>query len=96
MPILTQQFLQTLGITLDEQTYASFAEHFETTLGDRVIDSIIDNLGDDQVEQLAAMRDQGDDELQAWLQANVPDLKEIVEDEVAILIGELAENSEQI
>ncbi len=96
MPVLTQQFLQTLGINLDEQTAAAFSEHFEQTLGERVIEGIVDTLDDQELEELAALRDQDDEKLQQWLQAKVPDLKDIVEDEVAILVGELAENSDKI
>jgi hypothetical protein len=96
MPVLTQQFLQNLGINLDDQTSAAFSEHFEQTLGDRVVDAIVDNLDEQQVEQLAALRDQDDEQLQTWLQTNVPDLKEIVEDEVAILMGELVDNNDKI
>ena len=39
----------------------------------------------------------GDDEsLRQWIVTNVPDLAEIVSDEIDILFGEIAENSEAI
>jgi hypothetical protein len=96
MPLLNKQFLQNLGIQLDDATYAAFSEHFEETLGERVIDGIIDTLDDNELAELAALRNQDDERLQAWLQAKVPDLPQIVEDEVYILMGELAENSDKI
>ena len=96
MAILSQQFLQTIGVDLDEQAYQAFSEHFEETLGDRVIDEIIETLEEPQVQELVALREQDEEHLQTWLQANVPDLKEIVEDEVYILMDELVENAEHI
>lgn len=96
MPMLSQNFLQSLGVTLDEKTLAALSEHFETTLEGRVVDAIVENLDEQQLEQLAALRGQGDDTMQTWLQANVPELPEIIQEEVDILLGDLAENSDQI
>jgi hypothetical protein len=96
MPLLTQTFLQNLGVNLDEETYNAFSSHFEETLSQRVIDGVIDTLDDDELSQLADLRNQDDEQLQLWLEQNVPDLKQIINDEVAILIGELAENSDKL
>lgn len=96
MPVLTKQFLQSLDIELDDQTFEAFDEHFEATLQQRVIDAIIDTLDEQQLEQLAALRDQDESAMQAWLQANVPDLSYIVQDEIDILLGDVAEDSDEI
>lgn len=96
MATLNKQFLETLGITLDGQTFRAFNEHFETTLEERVIESILDELNEQQLGELSELRGQSDEQLQPWLQANVPDLNEIVQDEIDILLGDLAEDSEKI
>lgn len=96
MAILSKQLIQDLGIELNEQDYASLSEHFETTLQERVINEITMELSPEQAQELAAMQSASETDLLAWLQANVPDLAEIVSDEVDILLGELAENSEAI
>lgn len=96
MAILSKQILEQLGIQLSDDDYASLAEHFETTLNERVFDEIALELTPEQAEQLAAMQQSSDEEVLAWLQANVPALSEIVADEVDILLGELAENSEAL
>ncbi|OYX37121.1 hypothetical protein B7Z00_03850 [Candidatus Saccharibacteria bacterium 32-50-10] len=96
MAILSKQLIQDLGIELSEQDYASLSEHFETTLQERVINEITMELSPEQAQELATMQSASDEDLLAWLQANVPDLAEIVSDEVDILLGELAENSEAI
>lgn len=96
MALLNQQLLQNLGIQLSDQDYALLEQHFETTLHERVINEITYGLEPEQAEQLATMQKASDDELLQWLNTNVPDLADIVSDEVDILLGELAENSEAI
>ena len=94
MAFLDKTVLQDLGIELSEQDQAMLEEHFDTTLRDRVIAELVEELTPEQAAQLATMQDADDEQLQAWLTANVPSLNEIVSDEVDILLGELAENSE--
>jgi len=94
--LLTKEFLSDLGIELEEASYQSLAEHFETTLQDRVINEIIDELNPEQAEQLAQMMRANDSTIQDWLAQNVPDLGAIVSDEVDILLGEVAEDSARI
>jgi len=96
MPLLTPTLLENLGINLSEEHYQALAEHFETTLNERVINEIVLELSPEQAEQLATLQQAGDEEVLAWLKTNVPDMAEIVTDEVDILLGEIAENSEAI
>lgn len=96
MPTLSRQFLQSLDINLDNKTYEAFSEHFEKTLEDRVIESILDELNEQQLAELSTLRDQDDQHLQVWLQENVPNLNELIKDEIDILLGDLAEDSDKI
>jgi hypothetical protein len=94
MALLSKELLKDLGIELTEQDYELLAEHFDTTLHDRVIEEIVQELTPEQAYELATMQGAGDEQLLAWLSANVPNFREIVSDEIDILLGELAENSE--
>ncbi len=96
MALLDKTFLTDLGIILTDEDYQALAKHFETTLHERVINEIIEELNPDQAEELATLQNSDDATVQQWLQANVPDLADIVSDEVDILLGEIAENSEGI
>lgn len=96
MAILSRTFLTDLGIELNEADYQALSDHFDTTLHQRVVDEIIDELMPEQADELAALQGHDDTEIQAWLTANVPDLAEIVSDEVYILLGEIAEHSDAI
>ncbi|HEU0266852.1 MAG TPA: hypothetical protein VFQ70_04455 [Candidatus Saccharimonadaceae bacterium] len=95
MTLLDRTLLDELGIKLQENDYSLFDEHFETTLRNRVVTEIVAELKPDQARQLAAFT--GDDaQLLPWVRQNVPDFAQIVSDEVDILLGELAENSDAI
>lgn len=96
MEMITKEFLATIGIELDGSTYQAFAQHFEDTLFDRIIESVVDSLDDAQIQQLALMKNGDPEQLWKWLQVTVPELGEIIQDEIDILLGELAENSEHI
>ena len=91
MPILTKTVLQNIGIVLSDEDYESLSEHFESTLNERVIDEIALELTPEQAAELATLEHADDATVSQWLQANVPDLGEIISDEVDILLGELAE-----
>lgn len=96
MSVITKEYLNSLDINLDDQTFQAFSDHFDETLLDRIIDDILDSLDDPQVQELLHLRQTNSDQLWQWLQTNVPDLNSIIQNEVTILIGDVAENSEHI
>lgn len=94
--LLTKQFLSDIGVALSPEEEKLLEEHFEQTLTNHVIEEIIDELDEEQLQQLHEYRHRSDEELQAWLRENIPQLTEIITDEVAILLGEIAENSDKL
>lgn len=96
MSVITKEFIQELGLELDEATFASLAEHADSTLHERIINEVVEELTPEQAEELASLQSADDETLQQWLISNVPDLQEIVADEVDILLGEIAESSDTI
>lgn len=96
MAILNKEIVEQLGIQLTEEEYASLAEHFESTLDERVINEIVLGLTAEQAEALSALQQSSDEDVLAWLQTNVTDLSDIVADEIDILLGELAEHSDTV
>jgi len=94
--LLNKQFLNDIGVKLDDQTYAALSEHYEDTLNTRIIESITEELDEHQLEELSGLKDDGIQSLQSWLAVNVPQLGEIIEGEIAILMGDIAENADNI
>ena len=95
MTVITRQLLADIGISLDDAAYVQFTEQYEAELDNRIVNEIGDELDTEQLRELTRFKDNSDDAgLQRWLIENVPDLDKIVEEEMAILLGEIAENSE--
>lgn len=74
-----------------------FLQHVNDTLDERVGTEITESLNDDQLKELLDVQEKGtDEEVGAWLDKNVPELQEIAQDEIDILLGELAENADNV
>jgi hypothetical protein len=97
MQYITEQTLEDLDIKLDPEAKQQLLEHFNETLQTRIGAEITESLNDDQLEELLTLQQDGDEaKIAQWLRQNVPDLNDIVQDEVDILIGELADSTNQI
>lgn len=92
MSALTKEYLESLGVEFpDDASYASFIDHYHSTVYQRTVDRIVAELDDQQIIELDHFKDQGDKELNSWLIANVPEFGDIVKEEVYSLIGEIVD-----
>jgi hypothetical protein len=95
--LITRDILNQAGINLDGKDIDALLTHLNQTLEERVGTEITASLSDEQLNELLDLQEKGDDEAVAdWLQANVEELDQIAQDEIDILLGELAENSDGI
>jgi len=95
---ITQQNLRDAGIKLNDSTDAdALIEQLNTTLQERVGEEITSSLPEKKLEELLKIQETSNDAIAAeWMSQNVPELEAIVQDEIDILLGELAENSDNI
>lgn len=97
MQYITQQMIDDMGITLPADQASSIIEHLNQTLAERIGAEIVASLDDKKVEELTEIQDQGDNaRLQTWLQENIPELPDMIQDEVDILLGEIAEQKDNL
>ncbi|HEY1085099.1 MAG TPA: DUF5663 domain-containing protein [Candidatus Saccharimonadales bacterium] len=95
--IITKQVLDEFGVDLEGKDVDSLLQHLNETLEERVGAEITESLDDDQLKALLDLQESGTDEqVGQWLEQNVPELQQITQDEIDILIGELAENTDGI
>lgn len=95
--LITKELLDEFGITVAEADLENFLAHANQTLDERVGAEIADSLTDEQLETLADLQESGDDEaVSLWLEQHVPELPQIAQDEIDILLGELAENASEL
>lgn len=91
---LSKEFLEAIGVHLDDEHFLLLTEHFNETLYARIENAVISSLSNDQIHQLAIMRDTSNDEIWQWLQANVPSLGDIVKTEVDAMLAEVVRSSD--
>jgi len=95
--LITLDNLIELGVDIENRDTDALLQHLNEKLDERVGIAVADVLKDEQLRELAAIQDKGDDDaVGEWMDANIPKLKEIAEDERDILLGELSENADDV
>lgn len=95
--LITKELLDEFGITVAADDLEAFLAHANQTLDERVGAEITDSLDDEQLQVLANLQESNDDEaVSLWLEQHVPELTQIAQDEIDILLGELAESSDNL
>ncbi|MDB5162253.1 MAG: hypothetical protein JWM52_761 [Candidatus Saccharibacteria bacterium] len=96
-PIITAEMLASTGIIIKEDELVSYLDHINEQLNDRVGQAIAENLSDEEIDILADLEEKAsEEELGQWIAKHIPDLDDIIEDEIDILLGEATENSDTI
>lgn len=96
-PYIDQDVLDDYGITVSDADKQSLIEHLNETVQERIGDEIAAVLSEDKLATLVNLQNTGtEDQVAAWLTENVPELNEIIEDEIAIIMGELADSRDDI
>lgn len=94
---INETTLQNFGIAIGDADKASLLARLNDELQERIGSEVTAMLDDTKLEELVALQENGTDEqVGDWLGRNVPELDEIVSDEIDILLGELAESSADI
>ena len=95
---ITAEILDKFGIIIpDDIEKEELLRHLNETLNERIGEEIADELDEDQLRQMLAIQQVGDQtEFTNFLRTNVPDFAEIAEDERGILLGEIANNADKL
>ncbi|MDB5187448.1 MAG: hypothetical protein JWM07_920 [Candidatus Saccharibacteria bacterium] len=93
---ITQSTLETLGIDLSDQDVDALLDDLNETLQERVGTEIAQSLNEDQLKELITLQESASEaEIGDWLQKNVTDMQQIIQNEIDILIGEIVEDDEE-
>lgn len=95
---ITKDTLLALGIDLSDQDIDSLLAHLNDTVEERIGAEITESLSDAQLKELLALQESTDDDdkIGEWIATHVPDYEQIVQDNIDITLGELAENADGI
>lgn len=96
--IVTKAQLNSIGISLPDDQMQVLIQHVEETINERISEEVVESLSDDQLKELVELQtgNASAEEIDAWIRERVPEYDEIIEDNVAIVLGELVENSDAI
>jgi hypothetical protein len=93
---ITKTTLENAGFDLTGEDIPALLEHLNETLQERISAEITESLSDIQVETLISLQESATEEqLATWLETNVPNMDEIVQAEMDILLSEIAEDDVQ-
>jgi hypothetical protein len=96
-PLITPEMLAMTGIEIGDDEVEAYLIHLNDQLTERIGESVTNSLSEDQLKELSELQDTStDEELNQWLQKNVKELDAIIQDEIDILLGDAAENSDEI
>jgi hypothetical protein len=94
---ITKDALLALGINLEDKDVDSLITHLNETVEERIGAEITEALDDAQLGELVKLQETAsDEEIGAWIAEHVPDYKEIVQDNIDIVIGELADGADDV
>lgn len=97
MQYITKQDLIALGIATDNVDSDVLIDHLNEQLVERIGIEIAEQLEDEKlVEYIKFQETASDEAIERWLQDNIPDFQDIFQDEIDILLGELAENADNL
>lgn len=96
--IVTKAQLNSIGVNLPDDQMQALIQHVEETINERISEEVVESLTDEQLAELVKMQDSNvsAEEIDAWIREQIPEYDEIIEDNVAIVLGELVENSDAI
>jgi hypothetical protein len=93
---ITQKTLEDASIDLTGEDVEALLVHLNELLQERVGTEITEALSDEKLKTLVDMQESAtEEELGAWMEENVPDLQDIVTDEIDILLGEIVEGDDE-
>ena len=94
---ITKEIIDQLGINLNETDVDSILAHLNSTLAERIGAEITEELDDEQLKTLLRLQETAsEEEVGDWINQNVPEIEQIAQDEVDILLAELADGSDII
>lgn len=65
----------------------------EQQLHERVGAALLELLDDEEAKEFIALSEAGDDDAtESWINTHIPDYEDVVQDEVDILLGEIAQS----
>lgn len=94
---ITQANLDEMGIKLADDKMASLLEHLNEELNERVGTALLSELSTEQIDEYNEFsKTANDDQIGEWLSSKIPEFKQIIQDEIDIILGDIAEKADDL
>lgn len=94
---ITEATLNEMGIILDAEKMTSLLGHLDDELNERVGTALLEELSSEQIDEYNKLSETSDDDqIGEWLSLKIPEYKQIVQDEIDIMLGSVAEKAEEL
>ena len=94
---ITEDMLKQFGISYSPEELASLLEHVNATVDERIGAEVTALLSDEELEELLDIQDSGTQEdVGDWIAEMLPEYQQIIDDNVAITLGEIVENIDSL
>ena len=96
-PIITPLLLASTGIKIPEDEVDDYLDDLNEQLAERIGETVVTTLDPDQVDELAKLQEtKSDEEINTWLRQQIPDLDDLIQQEVDILLGEVVDSADTV
>jgi hypothetical protein len=96
-PIITPELVALAGINIPDDHIEAFLGHANEQLEERIGSTVVELLDDDQLATLLELQESASEEtIHEWIRENVREFDQVVKDEIAILLGDIADNKDAI
>ncbi|MDO4684278.1 MAG: DUF5663 domain-containing protein [Candidatus Saccharibacteria bacterium] len=95
---ITKEQLASIGVNLPDEQIAALIQHIEDSASNLIVEEVLESLTAEQLKELESLQESGasDEQINNWFRSAIPEYDNIIEDNVTIILGELAENADKL
>lgn len=94
---ITAADLTTMGINLTDEKMTSLLDHLNQELNERVGTALLQELDDEQIDEYNEfIKTASEDQVGEWLSSKIPEFTQIIQDEIDVMLGDVAEKAEKL
>lgn len=95
---ITKEQLASIGVNLPDEQIAALIQHIEDSASNLIVEEVLESLTVEQLKELESLQESGasDEQINNWFRSTIPEYDNIIEDNVTIILGELAENADKL
>jgi len=94
---ITKDNLTAIGINLTDEKMQSLLKHLNDELEERVGSALIEEMNEEQIDQYNELsKTANDEQIGEWLNDQIPEFNQIIQDEINIMLGDIAEKADAL